>query len=657
MAELTISSTTQNKYVISGCVDALLKNKRAKLMMRNQLPYVVEDDNIVVSSEETIDHVAKILKVIAGYIGAEVKYDDKINADIAEFRLREELFNEFSHEAESIKNNQCKTEDFKAFTEVLHEGMPNRHLYALQLLSAYHLAFSQNGCNFSVPGAGKTSIVYGAYTYLKSRNEDDPKHVDKLLIVGPLSSFGPWENEYEECFGSKAVCQRIGGGLNIEDKKSYFYRDNTAELNLISYQTLANVKDELLFFLRNHRVMVVLDEAHKIKNNKGGVLATAILEIAKYCCARVVLTGTPAPNGYDDIYNLFQFIWPQNDVIKYTTGQLRDMSKRSDDERIPKMMNNINPYFIRICKKDLHLPPAIDNKPIIVPMKDSQRRIYDYIEDRFVEEVKKENTSEGLRSILMKAKLIRLQQVATNPALLKEPLSAFSQLYNTDLSGVEAEDSRIMNDIMRFYNENIPAKYEECYRLVNQIIERGEKVIVWVIFIENILRLQSYFQQQGIDSRTLYGATPVATDDMTEEEYSQTREAIVKEFHNPDSSYKVIIANPFAVAESISLHKACHNAIYLERSFNCAHFIQSKDRIHRYGLPKDVLTNYYYLLSADSVDETIDSRLREKEKRMLEIIESMPIPLFDNALNEDGDDNDIKAILKDYVKRKAKASI
>ena len=102
MAELTISSTTQNKYVISGCVDALLKNKRAKLMMRNQLPYVVEDDNIVVSSEETIDHVAKILKVIAGYIGAEVKYDDKINADIAEFRLREELFNEFSHEAESI---------------------------------------------------------------------------------------------------------------------------------------------------------------------------------------------------------------------------------------------------------------------------------------------------------------------------------------------------------------------------------------------------------------------------------------------------------------------------------------------------------------------------------------------------------------------------
>ena len=133
-----------------------------------------------------------------------------------------------------------------------------------------------------------------------------------------------------------------------------------------------------------------------------------------------------------------------------------------------------------------------------------------------------------------------------------------------------------------------------------------------------------------------------------DDEYAETREAIVKEFHNPDCSYKVIIANPFAVAESISLHKACHNAIYLERSFNAAHFLQSKDRIHRYGLKQDVVTNYYYLVSEDSVDTTIHERLNEKERRLLDIIESMPIPLFDNYMNADEDD-DIKAVLRDYV--------
>ena len=657
MEELIISSSANGEYIISGCTDTLLRNKRAKLMMRNQLPYTKVGDNVVVSSEESIDHVAKILKVIAGYIGAEVKYDQQINADIMEFKEREERFEEFSREAMTIKNNHCRPEEFRAFTEALDEHMPYRHLYALQLLSAYHMAFSQNACNFSVPGAGKTSIVYGAYTYLHSLQRDNAKHVDKILVVGPLSSFGPWESEYEECFGRKAICQRIGAEMSLEEKKAYFYRDETAELNLISYQTLANVRVETEFFLRNNHVMVVLDEAHKIKNTKGGIQATAIMEMARYCRSRIVLTGTPAPNGYEDIYNLFHFIWPQNDVIKYNVGQLRDMSRHADDSRIGKMMDNVSPYFIRICKHDLHLPPAIDNKPILVPMKDSQRRIYDYIEDRFIEEVKREQSLGCLRSELMKAKMIRLQQVATNPALLKEPLSAFSEQYGTDLSNVEAEDANIMRDIMRFYNENVPAKYEECCRLVKEILARGEKAIVWVIFIENITRLQEYFKENGIESRTLYGATPVAADNMSEEQYALTREAIVKEFHKTDSPFQVIIANPFAVAESISLHKACHNAIYLERSFNCAHFIQSKDRIHRYGLPPGVKTNYYYILSADSVDETIDRRLREKEKRMLDIIENMPIPLFDNANDDDCGENDIKAILSDYVKRKARATI
>ncbi|MDR0750975.1 MAG: hypothetical protein LBF12_00080 [Christensenellaceae bacterium] len=161
-----------------------------------------------------------------------------------------------------------------------------------------------------------------------------------------------------------------------------------------------------------------------------------------------------------------------------------------------------------------------------------------------------------------------------------------------------------------------------------------------------------YLSSQGIESKTIYGATPIADENINEEdeEYSLTREFVVKEFHKPDSTYKVIIANPFAVAESISLHKACHNAIYLERSFNAAHFLQSKDRIHRYGLMPNVVTNYYYLLSADSIDLTIHERLAEKERRLLKIIESMPIPLFDNTLEGSGDD-DIKAVLRDYARR------
>jgi SNF2 family DNA or RNA helicase len=186
--------------------------------------------------------------------------------------------------------------------------------------------------------------------------------------------------------------------------------------------------------------------------------------------------------------------------------------------------------------------------------------------------------------------------------------------------------------------------------LVQDLIYKGEKVIIWAMFISNIESLSRFLSQKGVDNRVLYGATPVATDEMDDDERELTREGIVKQFHDPNCPYKVIIANAFAVAESISLHKACHNAIYMERSFNCAHYMQSKDRIHRYGLPAGTVTNYYYLVSGDSIDETIDERLTIKENRLIEIMESMPIPLFSNVIGEGGDD-DVKAVLRDYARR------
>lgn len=67
----------------------------------------------------------------------------------------------------------------------------------------------------------------------------------------------------------------------------------------------------------------------------------------------------------------------------------------------------------------------------------------------------------------------------------------------------------------------------------------------------------------------------------------------------------------------------------------------------------DVNTKYYYLISKDTIDETINKRLAEKEQRLNDIMESMPIPLFDNVLESGGID-DVKAILRDYEARAKK---
>ena len=167
---------------------------------------------------------------------------------------------------------------------------------------------------------------------------------------------------------------------------------------------------------------------------------------------------------------------------------------------------------------------------------------------------------------------------------------------------------------MEYSANETPAKFIKAKEIIENIILNGGKVVVWAIYIKNILDFAEYLTSCGISCKTLYGATPVATGDEDDDEV-ETREKIIAEFHKSDSAFKVIIANPFAVSESISLHKACHNAIYIERSFNAAHFIQSKDRIHRYGLKPDIETNYYYLLSENSVDSVIHDRLCAKETK------------------------------------------
>jgi len=40
--------------------------------------------------------------------------------------------------------------------------------------------------NFSVPGTGKTSLVYGAFAFLSSNLVNE---VNKIVMIGPINSF------------------------------------------------------------------------------------------------------------------------------------------------------------------------------------------------------------------------------------------------------------------------------------------------------------------------------------------------------------------------------------------------------------------------------------------------------------------------------------
>jgi SNF2 family DNA or RNA helicase len=148
--------------------------------------------------------------------------------------------------------------------------------------------------------------------------------------------------------------------------------------------------------------------------------------------------------------------------------------------------------------------------------------------------------------------------------------------------------------------------------------------------------------------------------DAGDEDDDETREGKIKLFHD-DRNTMVMVANPAAASEGISLHRVCHHAMYLDRTFNAAHYLQSEDRIHRFGLAADQVTIIEIVECEETVDETVLERLDYKIKQMAAALEDSalgvdPIALDPNDI-EDYDyysvglkDEDIQALLRDLEK-------
>jgi len=663
---------TKNKYCISGGIEPIKTHRRAASNFESYGAFF-DDDLITIpfstesnpsewgNQNQQYEAIIRLCKKFNIAYSSSVEVEVLVKSIVEE----NENFLEFSLKAKNIRNNIHDKEDFQSFKKVISRSLI-RKPYPLQLLSAYHMAFAQNVCNFSVPGTGKTSIVYTAYSYLKSLPKDNIKSINRIFIICPLSAFGPWQDEYLECFGKKTSVKHLVS-MSMRERNNYYYSDQYNEITLISYQSAANDVEGITDFLKrqNNNVMLVLDEAHRIKNIKRGAKwAEAVLSIAKYANSRVVLTGTPAPNGYLDLWNLFKFIWPDRDIIDFPQYYLEHLSQDNTPKSLSDkqtLVDNISPFFLRIKKSDFkNFPKATYNDPIFVQMSPTQRNIYKNIEERYINYLEDEDSPSTFLKKLKSARLIRLMQCLTNPKLLDKPLESFME---EGLNSLSADvDDRDLIRLIKGYNpkDEIPPKFIKILELIRKITQKdgpAGKVVIWTIFVQNIYDLQDYLEVNGFKCELLYGMTPTEKNDVDDSQIL-TRAEIIKEFHSEQAPYRVIIANPFAVGESISLHKACHNAIYLEKNYNASMYMQSKDRIHRYGLDKDAEINYYYLLSEDTIDESIHDRVLAKEERMLEIIESQEIPLLNMNMDEDEGviEDDIQSLVRDYYVRKAARS-
>jgi len=116
----------------------------------------------------------------------------------------------------------------------------------------------------------------------------------------------------------------------------------------------------------------------------------------------------------------------------------------------------------------------------------------------------------------------------------------------------------------------------------------------------------------------------------------------------------VLVTNPASCSESISLHSACHNAIYLDRTYDCALFLQSIDRVHRLGLPPATQVTIHILLATfnggPTNDHLVDTALQAKDARMRLLLEGTnlgPMSLSDDpSADAEGNEQDLEALLR-----------
>lgn len=578
-----------------------LETKVAQRGLAIFAPYFEDPDQRTFKEDLTYVQLLELVKKLNRRLQRkglpEVKTSSKFNQFVQQ---RQYYIKEQSQAGLTIKDGDPRWQhEFDNFKSVVSQEI-TRPLKPEQEKASFFMTIMKRAANFSVPGAGKTAMMYGTFAYLSSPRVNE---VDKLLVVSPLNAFAAWRTEFEAVFGPKRQLHY----LNMRDKK---YNNNVgaikhdwvqADVITINYESLQS-KLNIINDLLDSKTMLVFDEVHRVKG-VGGQRAKAALSLSQTPHYRYVLTGTPIPNGFRDIYNFLHLMYP-DEYSSFFAWDLTTLNNIDSED----VNRKLAPFFWRTNKDDLHVPkPDPDIIKKVDPSKNQQllaQAIYE--------------TENGTL-----ATFIRLLQASTNPELLATNINykelglvdADSGVWDKQSATIEKENVSSGDAYKKYDLAKVESpKFEMGIDLIDKLVSQGKKVLVWGMFVGTMQKITDTLNDMGIKTTLVYGATP-----------KQDREEMINNFRTGDA--QVLVSNPNTLGESISLHQTVHDAVYFEYNFNLTFMLQSRDRINRLGLPANQYTRYYYLMTEGDVahmgfiDGTVYRKLKDKEKIMLDAID------------------------------------
>lgn len=472
-----------------------------------------------------------------------------------------------------------------------------RSLTINQLNNLKKISHLPGAATFSVPGAGKTTEAL-AFFFVNATD------IDRLLVVAPKNAFSAWDEQLDACMGEnygKFVRLR-GGEAAIQTALQ-----TNPHFMLITYDQLSRVKNTIVSLLSSGNIYMFLDESHRIKGGKQIKRADAILEMAHLPKRKLIMSGTPMPQSPKDLVSQFSFLYPTKDVTDTTVIDL------------------IQPIFVRTTKGQLGIP-KLDHRLVQVPMTQLQREIYKTLKSevrRQLNPVLSDSSRYELRRI--GKCVMKVMEFVSNPSLLSNDMDY-------------AFDRRVGALLL----ESDGPKIDYVCRRARQLAAEGKKVLIWSSFVQNVELIALRLSDLGAEF--IHGGV-----DAGDESDFDTREGKIKRFHTDDTC-KVLVANPAACSEGISLHKVCQYAIYLDRSFNAAHYMQSEDRIHRLGLSPDAKPQIEFVECEDSIDQVVRTRLELKVKTMAQALEDSSLSVEISSVDYDEEAEDYDSLTADDAK-------
>ncbi|MGP4080919.1 DEAD/DEAH box helicase [Pseudalkalibacillus sp. R45] len=395
----------------------------------------------------------------------------------------------------------------------------------------------------------------------------------KILILVPASLVLQWTHELNTKFLIPAVPQ----------KKSYVWEQYDVVVSSIDTAKRSPHRE---IVLDQDYDLIIIDEAHKLKNKKTKNYEFVQHLKKKYC---LLLTATPIQNRIEEVFNLVSLLKPGHlGNEEYFDEAYR--SGKYDVQNEVKLKQLINKVMVRNRREDTGLKwPKRFVKTVPITLSPTERKLYESITEA------RANTAYEQQHAFSTITLQR--EVCSSREAVFLTLKAMSEKEGISENARQTAIS-LMHEI-----ENVDrnSKAEKALEIIQSI---DDKVIIFTEYRATQLYLQWYLQQHGISSVPFRGGFK-----------RNKKDWMTHLFRN---HAKVLIATE-AGGEGINL-QFCQHIINYDLPWNPMRIEQRIGRIHRIGQEHDVYI--YNFATENTIEEHILRLLYEK------------INLFENVIGD-----------------------